>query len=288
MTNEIAKTSPFEITTFAEAERYAKMIAESDFAPKDYKGKPGNVMIAMQMGFELGLKPSQAIQNIAVVNGRPMVWGDAALALVRGNPECHGVREWMEGTIKGGDAICYCEVKRGNEIISRDFSVKQATQAGLMGNNVWSKYPERMLQMRARGFALRDSFPDVLKGVYVEGELDGIETEIIEHKNVDQPKLGIQAVRHAITTTTAKESIAIDANTESVAIDINSETGEVTEDNSPSFEDVKKQMEAAETVDDLILSADLARTLKNKTREQHEELARIYKAKQLIVGAEKL
>ena len=285
MTNEITKASPFDITTFAEAERYAKMIADSDFAPKDYKGKPGNVLIAMQMGHELGLKPSQAIQNIAVVNGRPMVWGDAALALVIGNPECHGVREWMEGTIKDGNAICYCEVKRGKEIITREFSVVQATKAQLMGKNVWAQYPERMLQMRARGYALRDSFPDVLKGVYIEGELvgttlaDGI---VLEEVDNTKPQLGVNSVKDVIN----KNRHKLDTQPEIIEAEcVNPETGEVSEpiaSAAPSFEEVKKQMEAAATVEQLIIAKDLARAIE-KTKEQHDELIKIYKNKQLDV-----
>jgi len=54
-----------------DAMEYAKLISESDLAPKDFKGKPGNVLIAIQYGVEIGLKPMQAIQNISVINGRP-------------------------------------------------------------------------------------------------------------------------------------------------------------------------------------------------------------------------
>lgn len=283
MTKEIAIQSPFEITTFAEAERYAKMLAESDFAPKDYKGKPGNVLIAMQMGHELGLKPMQAIQNIAVINGRPMVWGDAALALVRGNPECGYVKEWMEGTIKGGDAMAYCESKRGEEITRREFSVKQATQAGLIGKQgPWTQYPERMLQMRARGYCLRDSFPDVLKGVYIEGELiDDAEYQVVE-ENKDKPKLGIEAVKQAVKK--AVETMKEEVEAKAAEVNINPETGELIENASgaPTFDEVKKQMESAKTVDDLILASDVARAI-GKTKEQHDELAKIYKRKQMEV-----
>jgi hypothetical protein len=34
----------------------------------------------------------------------------------------------------------------------------------------WTQYPRRMLQMRARGFALRDAFPDVLRGLVTAEE----------------------------------------------------------------------------------------------------------------------
>jgi hypothetical protein len=190
------QNDPFRISSLAEAEKIAKIISDSDFAPKDYKGKPGNVLIAMQMGYEVGLKPMQAIQNIAVINGRPQIWGDAALALVRNKPECKSITEWMEGSMDAQNAIAYCEVMRGSEKIRGEFSYQQAKKAGLIGKQgPWSQYPERMLKLRARGFALRDSFPDALKGLYIEGEMDDVVED--SQKIIDVNK-GIDTVRTAL------------------------------------------------------------------------------------------
>jgi hypothetical protein len=54
------------------------------------------------------------------------------------------------------------------------FSVVDAKRAGLFTKaGPWQTYPRRMLQMRARSFALRDAFPNVLKGlISVEEALD--------------------------------------------------------------------------------------------------------------------
>jgi len=172
MSTEIAKSNPFEITTFAEAEKVATMIANSSLCPPSFKGKAGDVFIAMQMGHEVGLSPMQAIQNIAVINGRPSVWGDAAIGIVRSHPHCKAIREWLEGSIAEGNAIAYCGVTRaGQPEEIRSFSYEQAKKAGLAGKSgVWSNYPERMLQMRARGFAVRDVFPDALRGLHIAEE----------------------------------------------------------------------------------------------------------------------
>ena len=51
------------------------------------------------------------------------------------------------------------------------FSVEDAKRAGLWGKNTWASYPRRMLQHRARGFALRSAFADVLKGMISTEEL---------------------------------------------------------------------------------------------------------------------
>jgi hypothetical protein len=176
MTNEIIKSNPFEITTFAEAEKVASMIAASSLCPLGFKGKPGDVFIAMQMGHEVGLSPMQAIQNIAVINGRPSVWGDAAIGIVRSHPHCKAIREWIEGSIEDKSAIAYCGVTRaGQPEEIRSFSYTQAETAGLAKKaGVWTQYPLRMLQMRARGFAIRDTFPDALRGLHIAEESQDI------------------------------------------------------------------------------------------------------------------
>jgi hypothetical protein len=163
-------------STFAELVQFAKLAAESDLMPPGYKGKPANVMIAIQMGSEVGLSPMQAIQNIAVISGRPALFGDAMLALVRRDPRCIDVVETMEG--EGETRRARCHVKRVHSSpVDVTFSVADARRAGLWDKaGPWKQYPDRMMQMRARGFALRDAFPDVLKGLQSAEEAQDIPT----------------------------------------------------------------------------------------------------------------
>lgn len=156
-----------------EALRFADHLSQADIVPKDYQRKPGNVLVAIQWGMELGLQPMQAMQNIAVINGRPSLWGDAVIALVRSSPLCEYVYENDDGE------TATCRVKRrGEEEQVRTFSMADAKLAGLAGKQgPWSQYPKRMRQMRARAFALRDVFPDVLRGMPVAEELMDTPTE---------------------------------------------------------------------------------------------------------------
>jgi hypothetical protein len=173
MTTEIStqRASGLALQSFDDAWRFWQMVAKTDFAPKDFKGKPEACMLAGQHGAELGLGPMQSLQCIAVVNGRPTVWGDAALALVQSSPVCEYVVEKVEGD---GDAmVATCTAKRRGypEPTSVRFSAADAKRAGLWGKSgPWTQYPKRMLQLRARGFALRDAFPDVLKGLVTAEE----------------------------------------------------------------------------------------------------------------------
>ena len=170
--NELSTTHQFSLTpkSIDEALRFADMLSKSNLVPKDFLGNPGNILVAIQWGFELGLQPMQALQNIAVINGRPSIWGDAVIALVKSSPVC----EYVVEEINGERAIC--RVKRKNEPEqSRSFSIEDARKAGLLDKDVWKKYPTRMLQMRARSWGLRDVFPDVLRGMPIAEELQDIE-----------------------------------------------------------------------------------------------------------------
>jgi hypothetical protein len=162
--------NPLAPQSFSEAERFARMLAGTELVPAAYRNKPEAILVAMQMGFEVGLNPMQAIQNIAVIGGRPAIWGDAMLALVLSHPACEYVRDGVDGD---GDARHgWCEAKRrGSPAIRRTFSVADAKRAGLWNKSgPWQQYPDRMLQMRARGFALRDAFPDALRGLISQEE----------------------------------------------------------------------------------------------------------------------
>lgn len=158
---------------FDEAWRMAEILADSDMVPKDFKGKPGNCLVAMQWGAEIGLKALQAMQNIAVINGRPALWGDSVIALVRSSPVCEFILESDDGS------VATCRVKRRGEPEQiRTFSMDDARTAGLVGKQgPWSQYPKRMRQMRARAFALRDVFPDVLRGLPIAEEVADMPTE---------------------------------------------------------------------------------------------------------------
>jgi hypothetical protein len=157
--------------------KFSDILASSTMVPRDFQGKPGNVLVAIQWGREVGLGPLQALQNIAVINGRPSIWGDAAIALVRGHPDCLSVQEGVEG--EGDARQGWCEVtRRGEAPQRRTFSVADAKRAGLWGKSgPWTQYPDRMLQLRARGFAIRDVFPDALRGVMTREEAEDMPAE---------------------------------------------------------------------------------------------------------------
>lgn len=151
--------------TFDQLAQFATMAAKSALVPAAFKNRPEDVMLAVQMGSELGLAPMQALQNIACINGRPAVWGDALIGLCRASAACEDIQERLEGEGDAAVAVCVAKRRGASPVLAR-FSVADAKKAGLWGKaGPWTQYPTRMLQLRARGFALRDAFPDVLRGI---------------------------------------------------------------------------------------------------------------------------
>lgn len=181
--NQMVVAKSLTPRTLEEAMAFATMLSKSTMVPRDFQGKPENIIVAVQWGAEVGLGPLQALQNIAVINGRPSIFGDAALALVQGSGLCEEVKEWIEG--EGDNRVAHFETKRKGRatLVKQKFAVADAKRANLWGKQgPWTQYPERMLQMRARSFGLRDAYPDVLKGVILAEEAQDIPNG--EPKNV--------------------------------------------------------------------------------------------------------
>lgn len=150
--------------------KFAEQISRSSLVPKQFQGKPADIYLAMSWGDELGLTPIQSLQNIAVINGKPSIYGDTMMALCRKHPEFEDIKETISGEKSERTAVC--EIKRrGQSWYKTKFSMADAAKAGLLNRQgPWQSYPDRMLKMRARGFALRDVFADALGGVITTEE----------------------------------------------------------------------------------------------------------------------
>lgn len=162
--------------SFDDAWRIAKALAESGMTPKDIS-TPEKCLAIIMAGAEIGMPPFQALQSFAIINGRPALWGDGMLAVARAGGM--KVSERIEGDGDGAVARCIATRPDGEEI-ERTFSVSDAKAAGLWKKaGPWSTYPKRMLQMRARAWALRDGAADILRGIRMAEEAQDIPADQI-------------------------------------------------------------------------------------------------------------
>lgn len=225
------KPSRLEDSLFSKdlAPHYMKLagqLASSEIVPKCYRNKPSDLFLCWAKGYQLGISPEQAMDCISVINGKAVMWGDEMLALCMSHPDFQDI---TEEPIIGKDNIVSgytCTIKRkGRTPTVSVFTLDMAKKAGLLAKGgVWNQYPDRMLKLRARGFALRDAFPDALKGLKSREEVeDYIDADYaVVHSKPSRTEVLKQDI------TAKKELPNVDSINGYVAENENQETGEKT------------------------------------------------------------
>lgn len=177
--NEIAlsETGAALPKTVEDQYRLAKAYVSSGMLPKQYV-RPEQVITGMAFANELGLHPLTGLKSIAVINGNPCIFGDLPLALVMKSGLLESIEEILIDVsgqmIKPGEnkelfgAVCRVKRKGLANYTVTSFTLDEAKKAELLSRDPWKKYTKRMLQMRARAQALKDTFPDVLNGIAIE------------------------------------------------------------------------------------------------------------------------
>ena len=162
--------------TIEQTREFCTMLSKTEFAPKAFRGKPDSIMVVGAMGARLGVDVFTAMSGIADINGKPCVYGDLMLAVCLNHPEFEDCLESVEGKAYEDTFTAVCTARRkGREPVTRSFSVIEAKEGGLWKKaGPWTTVPQRMLQMRARAFALRDTFADALAGMHGVEEMEGV------------------------------------------------------------------------------------------------------------------
>lgn len=165
-----AAISPYVPSSLAEAERFAERLAKSPLVPDALKGKPGDILIIMATGHELGLGPMAAIRGLYVINGRVGIASALAVSLVKQ----HGSCEYFQYVDKEStpERAVYKTKRRGEDETKMDFTLEQAKRAGYLNRPPWRATPEQMLRARAARALAETVYPDALFGMPWDGDDD--------------------------------------------------------------------------------------------------------------------
>jgi hypothetical protein len=154
----------------------AEKIAGTEFVPKGMRGRPPVVLAAIMYGHALGIHPMHALASIDVVDGRPEPNAELKRALVL----AAGHELWIE---EAGDTRAKVSGRRAgtSRVQTVTWTMDDARRANLAGRGPWKTYPRRMLIARATSELCRDMFPDVIRGLGEDAELDtGPDTPAVE------------------------------------------------------------------------------------------------------------
>lgn len=229
-----------EFQRFEIAKRIAHTLAQSNLVPDAYRGRPNDCFVAINMGHEVGLGEFASIQSIAVIDGKPCLYGDGLIGVVRASPKC----EWIKETISEDGLAATCETKRKGEphTITATYSMSDAMQAGIDTKFNWKKHPKRMLQMRARSYCLRDAYPDLLKGL-------GVVEEMMDHEDTPPPvreyELPDPVVAHTEVLAEAKQKAVIGA----------------TEVTNVTLSEVERAIHQSDSMEELLNAGNMAKLL---------------------------
>jgi len=142
------------------------------------------VGFVVRYGLGLGLAPEVALNGIFVIGGRPSMYAEQMVALVKSQGHghrviertaerctvevCHrGESEWQQFTFTMDDAIQAGYVKSQGPNAGKNEWGKDKTG----GNEKYTTNPKTMLYARASSIACKTVFPDVLRGMVTYEEI---------------------------------------------------------------------------------------------------------------------
>lgn len=173
-----SKIQPIIPRTIDEVGRIANAVIMAGLAPDSYKHGSdkevaSKIMVSIMKGAEIGLAPLSALANIAIINGKPCLYGDGAVALVQRSGQVEKWEESITGDEMTDEWTAHCAIwRKGQEVpYIGEFSWANAKRAKLIAKGPWVQYPERMLMWRARTYAMRNGFADCLSGLAIVEEV---------------------------------------------------------------------------------------------------------------------
>jgi len=142
------------------AHQIGTALCGTSFVPKDFRGKPEEAAAAILYGDEIGLSPTQSLQGVYVISGRPALYARTMAAVVM----AAGHEVW---TVSKTDAeVVVAGRRRGsNHTIEEKWTTARAGRAGYLSNKKYESDPAAMLYARALSDVCRQIAPDALAGI---------------------------------------------------------------------------------------------------------------------------
>lgn len=194
-------------------EKMAGTLAKSSLIPDALRGKPGDVLVTLMTGAELGLHPMQSLRSIAVVKGKPSLSADLMVSLVKQRKD---VCEHLV-LVKSTPEIATYRAKRVGEPepTEMSFTMQDAQRAGLTApGGMYSKYPAQMLRARAASGICRAVFPDLCMGLYDSDSGELTDGRPLPEKDITPPKRGLEAIPSLKQPETVEPPKALPSNTQ--------------------------------------------------------------------------
>ncbi len=172
----------------AAAHTIGSALCTTSFAPAHFRGKPDEAAAAILYGSEVGFTPTQALQNLYVIGGKPALYARPMVAIV----QAAGHEVWTED--KTDESVTVAGRRRGTpHIIRETWTLARAQRAGYTNNKKYQTDPQAMLYARAASDVCRQIAADALAGMAYS--VEELQLEAVE-ATAARPR-GLDAVRAA-------------------------------------------------------------------------------------------
>ena len=170
----------------------AEALSNSTLIPADYRGKPSNVLVAMNLGKSMGLSPAESLYRISVIKGTPSAAAELIASRVRESG--HRLRVYEDEDKQSVTAT----INRNDD---PDFTFKAtrdmawAKKMNLAGKDNYVKQPMTMLMWRAITAVAKKACPEVLFGMgqtadeIAEWDEEPVQAEAVEVEATDYMQL---------------------------------------------------------------------------------------------------
>ena len=155
----------------------ARALATSDIIPEHYRGKPGNVLVAMELAQRFGpdVSPLMVMQNTFVVKGKLGFMAQFVIAMMnRSGKFIGGVRFTFEGAGTERRCTAWANIAPDGERVERTVTLEEARRAGWTEGLGWRANSDQMLAYRAGAYLGRLYAPETMLGIMTVEELQDI------------------------------------------------------------------------------------------------------------------
>jgi RecT family protein len=172
-----------ESSNLASLWRVAQLYSRADILPEQYRGKPENCLIALQMAARLRVDAFAFMQSSYIVYGKPGVEGKLAIAMLNASGKIKG-RVRFEFSGEGKTKACTAIVvdkDSGEEIrVSVDWATVEREGWHLPKGksnqpSKWTTIPDQMFRYRSAVFLIRAHYPEVMMGISTLDEIEDVE-----------------------------------------------------------------------------------------------------------------
>lgn len=258
----------FSTSSYDKSLEICTALSKSNLVPKDFQGKPENVLIAMEISQRTGSSLLAVMQSLNIIQGRPTFGSKYIIAAINSTGKFSPLRfqfseeetereviysysVWennvktkkeIKAKIKNRTCKAYCTDKSTGEILySPEVSLEMAVQEGwyTKDGSKWKTMPDLMLMYRSATMFGGIYAPEVTMGMSSKEEIEDIVIDVTPKKEPEKPKERAVSIKEKMEKTMEVMEILPPEETEALAA-------------TPDFVLFNTEISSCNTLDDLI------------------------------------